>query len=76
MAHGPIFTILTYQWYDINGYMFYTKEPDKKRMYQNSGVRVDAYNVMGHDKNMYYGQIQEIWELDFLGFKIPLFRCI
>jgi hypothetical protein len=24
---------------------------------------------------MYYGQIQEIWELDFHGFKIPLFRC-
>jgi hypothetical protein len=25
---------------------------------------------------MYYGQIQEIWELDFHGFRIPLFRCI
>jgi hypothetical protein len=24
---------------------------------------------------MYCGQIQEIWELDFHGFKIPLFRC-
>jgi hypothetical protein len=24
---------------------------------------------------MYYGQIQEIWELEFHGFKIPLFRC-
>jgi hypothetical protein len=33
--------------------------------YQNSGVRVDAYDVMSQDKNMYYGQIQEIWELDF-----------
>jgi hypothetical protein len=30
---------------------------------------------MGQDRNMYYGQIQEIWELDFYGFKIPLFRC-
>jgi hypothetical protein len=26
-------------------------------------------------KNIYYGQIQEIWELDFHGFKIPLFCC-
>jgi hypothetical protein len=43
--------------------------------YQNNGVRVDAYDVTGQDKNMYYGQIQEIWELDFHGFKIPLFRC-
>jgi hypothetical protein len=24
---------------------------------------------------MYYGQIQAIWELDFHGFKIHLFRC-
>jgi hypothetical protein len=24
---------------------------------------------------MYCGQIQKIWELDFHGFKIPLFRC-
>jgi hypothetical protein len=30
---------------------------------------------MGQDKNMYYGQIREIWELDIHGFKIPLFRC-
>jgi hypothetical protein len=44
-------------------------------MYQNSGVRVDAYDVNGDDKTAYYGQIQEIWELDFHGFKIALFRC-
>jgi hypothetical protein len=24
---------------------------------------------------MYYGQIQEIWELNFHSFKIPLFHC-
>jgi hypothetical protein len=30
---------------------------------------------MGLDKNMYYGQIQEIWEFDFHGFKISLFHC-
>jgi hypothetical protein len=39
-------------------------------MYQNSDVRVDAYDATGQDKNMYYGQIQEIWELDFHSFKI------
>jgi hypothetical protein len=55
--------------------MFYTEQQDKKNTYQNSGVHVDAYYVIGQDKNMYYGQIQEIWKLDFLGFKIPLFRC-
>jgi hypothetical protein len=73
LAHGPILTVVAYQGYDINRYTFYTEQQDKKSMYQNSGVHVDAYDVMGQDKNMYYGQIQEIWELDFHGFKIPLF---
>jgi hypothetical protein len=30
---------------------------------------------MGQHKNLYYGQIQEIWELDFHSFKISLFWC-
>jgi hypothetical protein len=55
--------------------MFYTEQQDKKSMYYDSGVRVDAYDVTGQDKNMYYSQIQDIWELDFHCFKIPLFRC-
>jgi hypothetical protein len=53
--------------------MFHTKQRDKNSIYQNSGLRVDAYDVTGQDKNMYYGQIQEIWELEFYGFRIPLF---
>jgi hypothetical protein len=32
----------------------------RKSTYQNSGVCVDAYDATGKDKNMYYGQIQEI----------------
>jgi hypothetical protein len=66
---------VTYQRYDIIGYTFYTEQQDTKSMYHNSGVHVDVYDATGQDKNMYYGQIQEIWELDFQGFKIPLFRC-
>jgi hypothetical protein len=57
LAHGPIFTVMTYQGYDINGYMFDTEQQDKKSTYQNSGVRVDAYDSTGQDKNMYYGRI-------------------
>jgi hypothetical protein len=75
LAHGPIFTVMINQGYKINGYMFYTEQQDKKSTYQNSGACVDAYDAMGQDKNMYYGQIQEIWELDFHGFKIPFFCC-
>jgi hypothetical protein len=66
---------VTYQWYDINGYTFYTEQQDKKNIYQNSGVHVYAYDATGQDKDMYYDQIQEIWELDFHNFKIPLFCC-
>jgi hypothetical protein len=75
LAHDPIFTVVTYQGYDTNVYTFYTKKQDQKSTYQNSGVCVDAYDAMGQDKNMYYGQIQEIWDLNFPGFKIALFRC-
>jgi hypothetical protein len=75
LSRGPIFTFVTNQGYGINGYTFYTKQQDKKNTYQNSGVRVDSYEAMGQDKNMYYGQIQDIWEFDSHGFKIPLFRC-
>jgi hypothetical protein len=28
---------------DINEYMFYTEQHDKKSTYQNSGVHVDSY---------------------------------
>jgi hypothetical protein len=66
---------VTYQGFDINGYTFYTEQQDIKSTYQNSGVCVDTYHVTGQDKSMYYGQIQEIWKLDFHGFKIPLSRC-
>jgi hypothetical protein len=56
-ARGPIFTVVTYQGYDINGYTFDTEQQDKKKMYQNSGECVDAYDVTGEDKSIYYGQI-------------------
>jgi hypothetical protein len=33
LARDPIFTVVTYQGYDINGYMFYTEQQDKKSTY-------------------------------------------
>jgi hypothetical protein len=33
LAHGPIFTVVIYQGYDINGYTFYTEQQDKKSIY-------------------------------------------
>jgi hypothetical protein len=60
LARGHIFTVVTYQGYDINRCIFYTERQVKKSTYQNSGICVDAYDVMGEDKSMYYGQLQEI----------------
>jgi hypothetical protein len=64
---------------DINGYTFYTMAQDKKSVYQNSGVHVRAVVDDSHDDDdtetdTYYGQIEEIWELDYVGLKVALFR--
>jgi hypothetical protein len=80
LAEGPLFTVTSYQGYDINGYTFYTLAQDQKSIYQNSGVRIDAFDSNDMQKDAYYGQIEEIWELTYPGlkdhsFKIPIFRC-
>jgi hypothetical protein len=41
LTRGPIFTIVTYQGYDINGYMFYTEQQDKKAC-----IRIVMYVLM------------------------------
>jgi hypothetical protein len=54
---------------------------DKKSVYQNSGVHVRVVVDDNHDDDddtetdTYYGQIEEIWELDYVGLKVALFRC-
>jgi hypothetical protein len=81
LAAGPLFTVTRYEGMDINGYTFYTMTQDKKSIYQNSGVRVRAVVDDSHDdyddtdSDTYYGQIEEIWELDYVGLKMTLFRC-
>jgi hypothetical protein len=80
LAAGPLFTVTKYQAIDINGYTFYTMAQDKKSVYQNSGVRVQAVvNDNDDDDDMetdtYYGQIEDIWEVDYVGLKVALFRC-
>jgi hypothetical protein len=81
LAAGPLFTVTIYEEMDINGYMFYTMTQDKKSVYQNSGVRVRAVVDDSHDyddteTDTYYGQIEEIWELDYVGLKVALFRVV
>nr|CAD40281.2 OSJNBb0062H02.14 [Oryza sativa Japonica Group] len=74
LGMGPSWTVDTWQGYDINGYTFYTVKEDDKSTVQNSGVRIDAFqDQVG--SNTYYGRIEEIWELNYVKFKVPLFRC-
>jgi len=79
LAEGPLFTITSYQGYGINGYTFYTLAQDQKSVYQNSGVCVVALDNTDVQKDAYYGQIEEIWELTYPGvkepFKVTVFRC-
>ncbi|XP_076908284.1 uncharacterized protein LOC143565079 [Bidens hawaiensis] len=85
LGQGPDFIVDTYQGYDINGYTFYTRDQDKKSAVQNSGVTIIAstteFNRQRCDtlikiaKDSYSGVIEEIWDLDYHGFNIPLFKC-
>jgi hypothetical protein len=81
LVAGPLFTVTRYEGMDINEYTFYTMTQDKRRVYQNSGVRVRAVVDDSHnhdddtETDTYYGQVEEIWELDYIGLKLALFRC-
>jgi hypothetical protein len=75
LASGPSCLVTSWQGYDINGYTFHTTAKDKKSAAQNSGVRIDAYDLYGK-KTTYFGFIEEIWELDYgERMKIPVFKC-
>jgi hypothetical protein len=67
--------VRTYQAYDINGYTFYTKEKDQRSKHQNSGVMMLSYADKEFTVNeRFFGRIEEIWELNNCGEKMPMFR--
>ncbi|PKA60262.1 hypothetical protein AXF42_Ash008321 [Apostasia shenzhenica] len=76
--------VLQYDGYYISGYQFSTKNYDNKRAAQNSGVSLVAQTMQissAKDKNphtgdlCYYGVIEEIWEIDYNDFRLPIFKC-
>ena len=84
LAVGPNLNVPTWKGYDINHYSFHTKSQDDKSNVQNSGVSVDGQAdrfCSASDNNPiqacmpYYGVIQDIWELDYGEFRVPLFKC-
>jgi hypothetical protein len=46
LTFGPHNLVKSWQAYDINGCIFYTKAKDSRSQFQNSGVRVDAKDSM------------------------------
>nr|GEX88182.1 hypothetical protein [Tanacetum cinerariifolium] len=71
--------VLQYQGCDINRYTFYTKKQDNKSIVQNSGVALIATTTYSSRKtivkNSYYGVVEDIRELDYTLFVIPLLKC-
>jgi hypothetical protein len=58
----------------------YTPWPRIKRAFIKIMVCIRAVVDDSHDDDdteidTYYGQIEEIWELDYVGLKVALFRC-
>lgn len=84
-ASKPDCTVRSYSGYDINGYSFTTFSKDEKSTTQSSGVYVDGETVLNvkgkKDKRHvvgvlpFYGHIEEIWEVDYIAFKVVVFKC-
>ncbi|CAL2255592.1 unnamed protein product [Prunus armeniaca] len=84
LAAGPNMAVPSYRSYLIKGIKFNIKAQDDVRTTQNSGVYLLAHTMQvasAKDKNPiisnmgFYGVIQEIWDLDYQKFTIPVFRC-
>ncbi|XP_057453002.1 uncharacterized protein LOC130744857 [Lotus japonicus] len=80
----PKCNVMTWSAYDINKTSFYTKSKDDRSTMQNSGVMVVAESMhfsSSKDKRPimastpYFGVIEEIWEVDYVTFRVPVFKC-
>jgi hypothetical protein len=75
-AVGPSSQVTSWQGYDINAYLFYTAAKDKKCVSQNSGARIEALDERTGKSTIYYGVIDDIWEIHYgYNIQIPVFRC-
>ncbi|WMV41418.1 hypothetical protein MTR67_034803 [Solanum verrucosum] len=78
VALGPQSEVLAMNKYCVNGFKFQTEEVSRNKKTNNSGVYIQG-DVDGTGQTIeYYGVIQEIIEVRYLGWpnkKIVLFRC-
>ena len=84
LSFGPSRHVIKHSGYIINGIHFSTKDRDSRRTTQNSGVSIIAKTLQfssAKDKNpvfcevVFYGVVKEIWELDYVSVRIPVFLC-
>src|SRR5438128_7767371 len=54
LARCPATLVMSWQGYNINGWMFYTKQKEMKSKSQNSGICTESFDSAGN-KNTYYG---------------------
>ncbi|KAL6508939.1 hypothetical protein OROHE_021498 [Orobanche hederae] len=83
LSRGPDSFVYSYKCYLINGYTFYTREHGATSTMQNSGVAITATALHQSSSDTdpvladttYFGRIKNIWELDYVGFRVPVFDC-
>jgi len=81
LAAGLKFDVISCKAYEVNNCIFYTKFMDEKGIVQNFGVTLEAESMQfstSKDTNpvlgsmTYYGFIEEIWEVDYTRFSVPI----
>lgn len=78
LSKGPHREVTCYKKYITNGFRFHVQSEDKSKTSQNCGVMVRGTSSYGDDGDNYYGVLQEIIELEFLGddTRFSMFNCI
>lgn len=80
----PKFNVITWVAYDIFNFSFYTKSKYDRSTMQNTGIIVEIesmYFSSSKDRNLilasraFYGVIEEILDIDYVIFKVSLFKC-
>nr|GEU84300.1 hypothetical protein [Tanacetum cinerariifolium] len=70
LAYGPTPTLISVNSCVVNGVRFVVHSHDERRTTQNNSICSPGRK----DREMYYGQLQEILEFSYLSFKVVLFR--
>lgn len=77
MSWGPLRMVRTWPMYIMNGYKFHTDSWSQGKSIRNNEVCTRG-SVYGQPEDEYYGILQEVIQLEYLGLRIKqvvLFNC-